>query len=361
MDHLRDEVHAGMINPLAIGVVGLGDRGLRLARAFQDLAGAELRWLADHSPQALLSVQRHCAGASRTRDVDELLGDETLDAVVVATPLATRYPLLRRVLDAGKHAFVDVPTAFSSAEADDLARRADAAGQRLHSSHDVLHHPAMVELRSAIASGRLGDLCYLNVARSDLTPGQEEGAVWRLGAAAISMVLWLAADEPVEVSAAGGSVSGACAPEFVFCRLRFATGVETQIALSSLELHESRRLTVVGSAGTAVFDELDPRRSLTLCERSAAGFGDMVSPRLPADDALRARCMHFLSALQRPSYAHAAATETAGVVGVLEALQQSLERGGATEPVGGPARATGPHSAHQVRRLASVVELPVRG
>jgi predicted dehydrogenase len=349
-----------MMTPVTVGVVGLGDRGLTLARAFQDLAGAEVRWLADHSPQALLSVQRRCAGARATRDVDELLADESLDAVVVATPLATRSPLVRRVLDAGKHAFVDVPMAFSGAEADELVRRADAAGQRLHSSDDVLHHPGLAELRRVIASGRLGDLCYFNIARCSLDAGRGEGAVWSMGAAAVAMVLWLVADEPVEVSAAGGSMTGADAPQFVFCRLRFATGIETQMALSSLEPLQARRLTVVGSAGTAVFDELDPQRSLTLCERTAAGPGDTVAPRLPAHDALAARCEHFVSTLRRPSYSHAAARETAGVVGVLEALHRSLERGGTTESIGGVAELIGLDAADDHRPLASVVTLPLR-
>jgi GFO/IDH/MocA oxidoreductase family protein len=178
--------------------------------------------------------------------------------------------------------------------------------------------------------------------------------LWGAGATAVAAVLWLAGDEPIEVTAHGGSYRGDGAPDVALCHLRFATGIEAQLMLSALEPQETRTLTAVGSAGTATFDELDLQRPLSVCERSS---GDVVALRLAAADPVGARCEEFLSRVGAPSYSSAGGREGAAVVAVVEAVQRSLEHGGLTQPVGEPAE---PLEAAAPERLAEVIGLPRR-
>jgi UDP-2-acetamido-3-amino-2,3-dideoxy-glucuronate N-acetyltransferase len=319
--------------PVSVGVVGLGERGEALARAFDQLGAAELRWLYDRSRQPLLRLRRQLRQAQPAGFFEEMLADESLDAIAIATPPRDHAQLVRRALDAGKHVFVESPLALTGGEAHGLAARAAAGNRQLMASRPLVFLPAAAALRDAVAGGRLGEIYYVWVNRQWLGPRPvEDDVIWREGAAAVALLLWLVGDEPIEVSAGGGAYSGADAPEVAFCQLRFATGIEAELRLSRLEARESRQLGVVGSAGMALLDELDHERPLSLYER-----GDMVCPRLAATDALQLQCEHFLAAVRSPNRERPTNFDDTVVVEALEALQRSIRRGGLREQVGAPA------------------------
>ncbi|HEY1457049.1 MAG TPA: Gfo/Idh/MocA family oxidoreductase, partial [Solirubrobacteraceae bacterium] len=113
--------------PIRVGVVGLGYWGPNLARNFAAIEGSELVWLCDQSDPARTRVAHNFPQARLSADIDELLEDAELDAVVLATPVATHSQLASRVLEAGKHCFVEKPLATNVADAErtvDAAQRA---------------------------------------------------------------------------------------------------------------------------------------------------------------------------------------------------------------------------------------------
>ena len=124
-----------------VALAGLGYWGPNLARNFDELA--ELRWLCDASPDALDRFAARYPRAQTTTDFDELLADDELEAVVVATPAATHYELAKRALEAGKHVLVEKPPAMNAAEADDLVATAESADRVLMPGHLLLYHPAV--------------------------------------------------------------------------------------------------------------------------------------------------------------------------------------------------------------------------
>jgi predicted dehydrogenase len=128
-----------------LGVVGLGYWGPNLARNFDRLPEAELAWICDASEEAVERWGPSFPDARTSSEVDELLADESLDAVVVATPVATHAELALRVLEAGKHCFVEKPLAQSAAEAEQVV---DAAGDRvLMVGHLLEYHPGVERLK----------------------------------------------------------------------------------------------------------------------------------------------------------------------------------------------------------------------
>jgi predicted dehydrogenase len=338
---------------VSVGVVGLGYWGPNLARAFADLPEAELRWLCDQSPEAQLKFRMRYPGVKVTPDLDDLLADETLDAVAIATPAITHYELASRAIDAGKHVLVEKPLALRGDHADDLVRRAARADRRLMVGHVLLFHPAVKLLKSFVDRGDLGELFYLYGNRQNLGKvRRDENALWSLGAHDISVMLHLLGDQPVTASAHGDSYVQPGVEDVVFCYLHFATGINAHLHLSWLDPHKMRRLTAVGSERMAVFDDMELERKLTIYDKSVASrrtetfgeyihasFGDIVSPRVPNDEPLRKECEHFIASIRSSVETVAGAPEGAAVVHVLEALQRSLDAGGAPQPVGGAAYA----------------------
>src|SRR5436305_4411873 len=157
-----------MSGTVRIGVAGLGYWGPNLARNFAAIDGCELAWCCDASPAARERWARSFPSARFTAELDDLLADPELDAVVLATPVPTHGPLAERVLDAGKHCFVEKPLAYSVAEAERAVAAADRAGRILMVGHLLVYHPGVQKLEEIAAAGELGDLHYLYSHRLNL-------------------------------------------------------------------------------------------------------------------------------------------------------------------------------------------------
>ena len=322
---------------VTIGVVGLGYWGPNLARNFANLPGSELRWCCDGSAEAR---ERHApmfSGARFTGDLEELLADPDLDAVVLATPVPTHAALAERVLRARKHCFVEKPLAQSVAEAERVTAAAAESGRVLMVGHLLEYHPGVRKLKEIAESGALGDIHYVYSNRLNL--GQlraDENALWSLGAHDVSVVLHLAGEEPFAMEARGESYMRRGVEDVVFCFLRFPSGLAAHMHLSWLDPHKERRFTVVGSRQMATFDDMELERKVTVYDKgfdeSAASYGEYItrsgdihSPRIANVEPLRVECEHFVECVREGSAPLSNGESGLRVVRVLEALQRSLD------------------------------------
>jgi len=320
--------------PVSVGVAGLDDWGIRVARVFSELPRAELRWLCDGAGDVPRRTRLVPPFARRTDRVADLLEDEMLDAVVVATPLKSRTELVRRALEAGKHVLTRSPMTVDGADADDLARLAEQGNLRLLAGSDLLFEPSVQRLKDLIELGRLGDVNYLYAGRHR-NLYESIDALWAVAALDVPVVQHLLGDEPIEVWARGESYVGDGPVDVVFCHLRFASGICAHLHASSLEPRSVGRLTVVGSERLAVLHETDLEHRLLVHERARRSNGPAVVQTQIYDDSvlggwndpLHRECEYFLTAV-RTTVEHSLGRQGASVVNVLEALARSLESGG---------------------------------
>ncbi|GAC1315843.1 MAG: Gfo/Idh/MocA family oxidoreductase [Thermoleophilaceae bacterium] len=323
---------------MRVGVAGLGYWGPNLARTFASAPGAELGWLCDPSEEARERWGSSFQDARLTAELDDLLDDPALDAVAVATPVPTHAEVATRVLEAGKHCFVEKPLAQSVDEAEAVVRAAERADRTLMVGHLLEYHPGVERLKQITDAGDLGEIHYIYSNRLNLGKLRaEENALWSLGAHDVSVVLRLAGDEePVEMRAVGESYMRAGVEDVVFCYLRFASGLAAHLHLSWLDPHKERRFTVVGSKRMATFDDMAIERKLTVYDKGfdqdfssygeyIARSGDIWSPRISNEEPLRIECRHFIERLRDGGEPRSGARSGLRVVRVLETLQRSLE------------------------------------
>ena len=323
---------------LTLGIVGLGHWGPNLARNLDDLADARLTWLCDREEARLERFAARFPQARRTSRFENLLEDESLAAIAIATPVVTHFELAREALVAGKHVFVEKPLALSATLSEQLLALAEERGLVLMPGHLLLYHPGVAKLKELVATGELGRLLYVYGNRQNL--GQirrDENALWSLGAHDLSVILHLVEEEPVEAWARGESFLNPGIEDVVFCYLRFPSGKVAHMHLSWLDPHKMRRMTVVGDRKMAVFDDMELERKVTVYdkgpEQSAETYGEWLTrtgdisiPKVANDEPLRLECEHFLSLLRGDGDRFAAARDGLAVVRALEQLQASLER-----------------------------------
>jgi len=323
---------------LGIALVGLGYWGPNLARNFAAIEGCDLAWCCDASEEARARFAGQYPRTRFTDNLDEVLADPALDAVAIATPVPTHAELAVRVLEAGKHCFVEKPLAQSVADAQLAVDAAQSTGRTLMVGHLLEYHPGVQKLKELSDSGELGDEIYY-IYGNRLNLGKlraDENALWSLGAHDVSVLLYLAGEEPHEVIARGESYVRDGVEDVVFCFLRFPSGLSAHLHLSWLDPHKERRFTIVGSKRMATFDDMALEGKLTIydkgVEETSRGYGeyitrsgDIFSPRIPNREPLRVECEHFVECVREGKRPRSDGESGLRVVHVLEELQHSLD------------------------------------
>jgi predicted dehydrogenase len=311
-----------------IGVVGLNYWGPNLVRNFAELA--DLTWLCDLSEEHLAPMAARYPNARATRSFGDLLADDALDAVVIATPVPTHYALAKQALEAGKHVFVEKPPAMHAAEMDELVQIAADRDLVLMPGHLLLYHPGVAKLKELIDSGELGDvLCVygnrvnLGIVRSN------ENALWSLGVHDLSVILHFLDEDPEVATAQGSASIHPGVEDVVFCFLRFPSGKIAHMHLSWLDPHKMRKMTVVGREKMVVFDDMEPERKVTVYEKHAGAAGELHSgdisiPKISTAEPLRLECTYFLELIDGQHDRGKVARDGARVVRALEMLTNSL-------------------------------------
>jgi predicted dehydrogenase len=317
-----------------IGLTGLGYWGPNLARNFDVLA--DLTWLCDVDEERRATFGDRYPAARLTADFEELLADDQLDAIVIATPVPTHYELAKRALEAGKHVLVEKPPAMKGVEMDELVGLADERALVLMPGHLLLYHPGVRKLKELVDAGDLGEVLCVYTNRQNLgIVRTNENALWSLGVHDLSVVLWLIGEEPVEAVAHGRDFLTEGVEDVVFCYLRFPSGKIAHMHLSWLDPHKMRKMTVVGGEKMVVFDDMELERKVTVYEKGpwkqseAYGewqtrSGDIHIPKIDTSEPLRLECQAFLELIAGEGDRRAVAEDGARVVRALDRLTESL-------------------------------------
>ena len=317
-----------------IAQAGLGAWGKNLARNFDELA--DLVWLCDADESTRREFASRYRRARVTGDFDEVLADQAVEAVVVATPVVTHYELARRALEAGKHVFVEKPPAMRTDEMEELCELAEERDLVLMPGHLLLYHPAVKTLKDLIEAGELGEVLCVYSNRQNLgVIRKHENALLSLGVHDLSVILHLLGEEPAEVWAHGNAFLTEGVEDIVFCYLRFPSGKIAHMHLSWLDPHKMRRITVVGKEKMVVFDDMELERKVTIYEKGPwqpsetwgewqTRTGDIFSPKIPNDEPLRLECRRFLELVAGEGDPVRPAQDGLAVVRALEQLQTSL-------------------------------------
>jgi predicted dehydrogenase len=318
-----------------VGVVGLGYWGPNLVRNFDELA--DLGWLCDLDDALRERFAARYPNAKVTASYQDLLDDDALDAIVVATPVPTHHALAKQALEAGKHVLVEKPPAMHAAEMDELVALAADRDLVLMPGHLLLYHPGVLKLKELVDAGELGEVLCVYGNRQNLgIVRTNENALWSLGVHDLSVILYLLDEDPEIATANGRDFLTPGVEDVVFCYLRFPSGKIAHMHLSWLDPHKMRKLTVVGREKMVVFDDMELERKVTVYEKSPwkraetygewqTRSGDIYIPKIATDEPLRLECTHFLQLIEGDGDRQKVARDGARVVRALEMLTNSLD------------------------------------
>jgi predicted dehydrogenase len=357
---------------VGVAVVGAGYWGPKLVRNLVAAADTRRVWVADLDQCRLDEIKAVFPHISTTRDYGELLANPDVDAIVLATPVATHARLGRETLLAGKHLMVEKPLSNSVETAAELVDLAASLKRVLMVGHTFVYHPAVQVLREIVHSGELGRIYYANAQRLNLGVFQRDiNVMWDLAPHDISILMSVLGKQPVAVSARGSAYVRDTIEDVAYLDVRFPERVSAAIHVSWLDPNKVRRLTFVGSKKMVVYDDVESLEKIRIYDKGVDApphtsefgefqlsyrYGSITIPHVPGVEPLRVECEHFLRCVLNNETPITDGEQGLAVVRVLESAEASLRRDGEFVPVSTTVDGAGsrPTGAHQTAVLNAV-------
>jgi predicted dehydrogenase len=336
---------------ISVAVVGAGYWGPNLARNVAQTPQLRLDWVCDLDETRARAVADMGGATRATARLEDVLADERVGVVAVATPASTHLEVALAAIAAGKHVLVEKPLALSYADAQRLVAAAAAGGTVLMCDYTYCYTPAVQKIRELVHSGVLGDIQFVDSVRINLGLVQRDvDVLWDLAPHDLSILDYVLPDgcRPQAVAAHGADPIGAGRACVAYLVLQLGGGAIAHAHVNWLSPTKIRKMIIGGSKRTLVWDDLDPTQRISVFDRGvdleeadrlggderrdmlvSYRVGDMVAPALPEREGLRGVMDELVAAIQER---RAPATDGASglrVLDILEAASRSLEYKGA--------------------------------
>ena len=309
-----------------VSVIGAGNWGKNLIKTFSQLG--VLDSIFELNPSIREQMIQDYPDITVYDNVETIL-NSGIDAVAIATPVATHFALAEQFLRAGMDVFVEKPIATSVEETRKLADLAAKFGNILMTGHLLLYQPAIKFIYDYLDSGALGKIFCLHMERKNFgTVRSFENVMWSLGVHDIAVMVYLLGGAPMKISSHGHCGLQPDIQDSVYLSMRFPENVLAHLHNSWLWHEKVRGTTVIGEYGILVYDEL--KQTVTLQKKSFSS--DLV----PADGGqeiifsgsnqpLLAELEHFIHCIRTRETPLSGPANALAVIEVLEQAQIQLE------------------------------------
>jgi len=326
-----------------IAVVGAGYWGPNLIRNFAALPECRLKLVCDKNPDVSAAAAAKFA-VQTTIDLNDVLQDETIRAVAIATPASTHFALARQCLLHGKHVLVEKPFVLDIGQGEELIALAAERGLVLMVDHIFLFNPAVRKLASLIQEGVLGKIRYIRAARTSLGPRvcEDTNIVFDAQIHDVYILQFLLNATAVSVAATGGSFLRPGIEDVVFTTLSFPGGAIANLHNTSYAPIKERRMIVVGDRAMCIYDDMRPDSPLELCDcgfEPIAGTDELGNRGLRLYDrgksvqavekaeSLRIECAHFIDCVNTGKQPLSTGRAALNVMKTLGAIDAALKSG----------------------------------
>jgi predicted dehydrogenase len=320
---------------LHFGVIGWGYWGPKIARNLDSLSHAAVTMVADTDAHRLMNIGVNQPWVQTTTYIEDIFRSE-VDGIIIATPVSTHFQLSRKALLHGKHVLVEKPLTTSVVEAEELVALAQKQHRILMVGHTFEYNPAVNELRKLIQSGDLGKIYCIDAERVNLGLFRNDiNVIWDLAPHDISILLYLLDKSPEKIKVQAHAHVQSNIEDVAHLDLEFTNGMNAHIHVSWLHPCKIRRVTVIGDARMAVYDDTNPAEMIKVYNKGAEvhadpvvsyRYGEITIPHIDWIEPLHLECEDFANSIRTGAKPRASGEVGLAVVKVLAAAEEALMR-----------------------------------
>ncbi len=330
--------------PLKFAVVGCGYWGPNFIRNLHELDEAVVTYICDKDEARLEKIGRRYPKLQRTTHYEDVLASKDVDAVIIATPVSTHFPLAMAALEAGKHVLIEKPIAATSEQARTIIETAKERGLVAAVDHTFVYTSAVRKIRSLVEDGSVGDLCYIDSVRVNLGLFQSDvNVIWDLAVHDLSIIDYVIGDGlPVSISATGAAHLGT-QENIAYISLVYPDNLIAHVHVNWLAPVKVRQMLVGGTRKMIIYDDVEPSEKIKVYDRGAEAkskeeiyktliqyrTGDTWIPFIDNTEALNRELREFTAAVLIGAPLPASAQSGLRIVQILESATESIRRGGA--------------------------------
>lgn len=329
---------------VSIGLVGLGYWGPNFARIISEHTNANLLWCCDLSKKSLEEIKLKYKDVKTTTDIDVILNDPEVDAVIIAVPAKLHFEITKKALLAGKDVLVEKPLASSRKDAEELVKLANFKKKVLLVDHIFLYNPAIQKIKQYVKNGHLGNIFYGHGTYTALGPIRiDVSAMWDLAIHFIYTIVYLLGKNPVSICAFGRGFLDSKNADVAFINLEFPGKCIFNLKVSWLDPVKTRSLVLVGDKKMVIFDDTQASQVSLLDRGVNYNFkkgsipeeyrfilrdGDIVLPHIQSGEPLKEVFEDFLRSIQNNKSPLVDPVDAINAITILEAAEYSLKNEG---------------------------------
>jgi len=302
------------MSKLKVGIIGYGYWGPNLVRNFAACPLTEVAAVFDANPARLEGLKRTHSHLKLVSSFDEFL-ELPLQAVGIATPVATHFALAERCLEAGLHVVVEKPLAATTLEAQKLVDVAARKGRVLMVDHTYLFSNAVRRIKELMDSGELGDLYYVDSVRINLGLFRHDvNVIWDLAPHDLSIVDHVLGGQARSISAWGCAHAQAGIEDTAYVNVDYGDHLLANFHVNWLSPVKVRQMIFAGSRKSLIFNELNTTEPIKLYDHGielgqtseeerhklliSYRSGDIWSPHIEPGEPLQAMVTHFAECIR---------------------------------------------------------------
>jgi len=310
-----------LMEPIKVGVIGVGSLGQHHARVYAELAGAQLVGVADtDEARAAMVAARH--GCRAVADYRLLLGE--VDAVSVVAPTLLHHAIASTCMEAGLHVLAEKPLAATLAQARDLAAVALHRGVTLQVGHIERFNPAVRATRGVIKAPTLIECRRWAPFTSR---GADVNVVLDVMIHDLDLVLEMVAAPVRDVQASGLSVLSSTT-DVAQARVSFANGCVATFSASRVAESKVRELRLYEPGGCVVADLIGQTALVGRRIMDASGQSTLRTEPIRGDgrEPLALELEHFLDAVRTGAPPLVSGQEGVAALELADAIMAEIAR-----------------------------------
>ncbi|WP_066634998.1 Gfo/Idh/MocA family protein [Desulfolucanica intricata] len=306
---------------IGIGLIGCGAWGFNYLKTLTTIPEAKIAAICDPNEEILEKVKLFYPHLKVFTDYQDLLENDEVESVIIASPPRTHFPIAANFLMQNKAVLVEKPCTLSYHDTKQLVKLAQKNNTVLMAGHLMEYHPAVVKLQDYINQGALGELRYIILERANLGKIRSDVSVlWDLAVHDLSVVRYLVNQDPQWVSAQGKSYLQEGIHDLITITMGFPNDLFVQIHANWMYPIKKRLTVVAGGRMTAVLDDTKEDFKLQLIPYN----GDITMPKLEKTLPLTTQCLHFIDCIKSNTEPKTGARDITWVMRVIDLIEQSL-------------------------------------
>lgn len=328
---------------ITIGVIGYGYWGPNIVRNFFSTDNCRIKSVADERGERLILLTKNFPSIKGLNNAEDVLNDNSINAVVIATPVFTHFELAKKALENGKHVLIEKPLASTVAESEELINLADRKGLTLMVDHTFLYTGAVQKMKELIDAGFIGAPRYFDSSRINLGLFQSDiNVLWDLAAHDISILLYLIKDTPESVNATGISHTHNEVENIAYMTMNYNSDFIAHINSSWTSPVKVRQTLIGGDKKMILYNDIEPSEKVRVYDTGYYHttdedkkkilvdyrIGDIYIPKLSPEEALTGVANDFIQSILQKKEPLSNTQLGIGVVKILEASQQSIKNKG---------------------------------